>query len=130
MITPELRRILHVEDDADIREIATVALEAFGGFDVASCAGGEEALARVTDFTPDLLLLDVMMPGRDGPATLAALRALPATAHTPAVFMTAKTQAFEIAAFEALGAIGVITKPFDPATLSEQLRALWERHHG
>ena len=123
-----LNNILYVEDDADIRTIAQLALEAVGGFNVRLCASGQEALAAVeTGYRPDLMLLDVMMPGMDGPSTLAALRALPATAATPAAFMTAKVQAGEIAHYRSLGALGVIAKPFDPMKLAQQVKTLWDQ---
>ncbi|MFE0752611.1 response regulator [Inquilinus sp. NPDC058860] len=125
-----LTRILYVEDDADIRSVAGFALEAVGGFVLAACASGEEALTQAPGFAPQLLLLDVMMPGMDGPETLAALRALPGTAATPAVFMTAKVQPQEVARYRALGAIDVISKPFDPMTLSDEIRAIWARRDG
>ncbi|WP_342238800.1 response regulator [Inquilinus sp. OTU3971] len=125
-----LTRILYVEDDADIRSVAGFALEAVGGFVLAACASGEEALARAPGFAPQLLLLDVMMPGMDGPETLAALREMPGTAVTPAVFMTAKVQLHEVARYRALGAIDVISKPFDPMTLSDEIRAIWARRDG
>jgi two-component system OmpR family response regulator len=121
-----LQRVLYVEDDADIRTIAVLALEAVGGLTLCSCASGAEALAAATAFAPDLLLLDVMMPGMDGPTTLARLRELPATAATPVAFMTAKVQANEIEHYKSLGALGVVTKPFDPMTLAGQLQQLWK----
>ena len=127
MADEALTRILYVEDDADIRSVAGFALEAVGGFVLAVCASGEEALAQAPGFAPQLLLLDVMMPGMDGPETLSALRALPGTEATPAVFMTAKVQPQEVARFRALGAIDVISKPFDPMTLSDEIRAIWAR---
>ncbi|MGL4966659.1 MAG: response regulator [Inquilinus sp.] len=130
MADEALTRILYVEDDADIRSVAGFALEAVGGFVLAACASGEEALAQAPGFAPQLLLLDVMMPGMDGPETLAALRALPDTAATPAVFMTAKVQPQEVARFRALGAIDVISKPFDPMTLSDEIRDIWTRRQG
>ncbi len=93
MPTP-LCRILYVEDEPDIRAIAQMALEAVGGFSVIGCASGSEALSAAATAQADLLLLlDVMMPGMDGPDTLKALRALPATANTPVIFMTAKVGA-------------------------------------
>jgi CheY-like chemotaxis protein len=76
---------------------------------------------------PDLILLDVMMPGMDGPATLAELRKLPATAATPVIFMTAKVQTAEVAYYKSIGAIGVIAKPFDPMLLAQQVRTLFEQ---
>jgi two-component system, OmpR family, response regulator len=125
MTTP-LQRILYVEDEPDIRFIAEMALQAVGGFAVISCASGQEALAAAPTAGADLLLLDVMMPGMDGPGTLAALRCLPATAHTPVIFMTAKVQAAEVAAYKALGALAVIAKPFDPMTLAARIGQIWD----
>ncbi|MGH8805418.1 MAG: response regulator [Polaromonas sp.] len=124
MPTP-LSRILYVEDEPDIRVVAQMALEAVGGFTVIACAGGREALSAAPDARVDLLLLDVMMPGMDGPSTLQALRELPATANTPVIFMTAKVQATEVAAYKALGALDVIPKPFDPMELSAQIQRIW-----
>jgi CheY-like chemotaxis protein len=130
MADEALTRILYVEDDADIRSVASFALEAVGGFVLAACASGEDALAAAAAFAPQLLLLDVMMPGMDGPETLAALRAMPETASTPAVFMTAKVQPQEVARYRALGALDVISKPFDPMTLSDEIRAIWAGRRG
>ena len=120
-----LQRILFVEDDPDIQVVATMALEALGGFKVLACASGVEALSRFDDFAPDLVLLDVMMPGMDGPATLAALRRLPGAEETPVVFMTARVQAHEVALYREMGAAEVIAKPFDPMTLSANVREIW-----
>lgn len=121
-----LARILYVEDEPDIRAIAQMALEAVGGFTVIACASGSEALANAPGASADLLLLDVMMPGMDGPTTLKALRELPATAQTPVIFMTAKVQAAEVAQYRELGAMDVIHKPFDPMELSAQISRIWE----
>ena len=123
-----LQRILYVEDEPDIRSIATLALEAVGGFEVRVCADGRQALAEAPGYSAQLILLDVMMPGLDGPATLAALRQLPAYADTPAVFMTAKVQPAEVKQFLALGAIAVIAKPFDPMGLAGTLRETFNAH--
>lgn len=122
---PELQRILYVEDEPDIQAIARIALETIGGFQIAVCASGPEALDQAATFNPDVLLLDVMMPGMDGPSTLKALRAQPHLTETPAIFMTAKVQPGEVAQYKALGALGVIAKPFDPMTLAEQIKTLW-----
>lgn len=122
----ELQRILHVEDEADIRAVAKLALEKVGGFVVKSCASGEEALKEAEDFGPDLLLLDVMMPGMDGPATLKALWEKPSLADVPAIFMTAKVQSAELDQFKSMGVDAIIAKPFDPMTLAEQLSAIWK----
>jgi two-component system OmpR family response regulator len=124
MRSQPLRRILFVEDDPDIQVVATLALESLGGFAVLACGSGAEALARFAGFAPDLVLLDVMMPGMDGPATLEALRRLPA-GDVPVVFMTARVQAHEIVQYRAMGAVDVIAKPFDPMTLAETVQTLW-----
>ena len=122
-------KILYVEDEADIREIAEFALED-EGFDIVFCDCGEMALEKAGDFQPDAILLDVMMPGMDGPTTLKNLRELPGLQTTPVIFLTAKVQPNEIQDFIALGAIGVIPKPFDPMTLADQVRDLLEREGG
>jgi CheY-like chemotaxis protein len=122
-----LSRILFVEDDPDIQTVARMALEAVGGFRVLPCSSGAEALERVGLFAPDLILLDVMMPGMDGLATLEALRRLPETASIPVVFMTAKVQAQEVARYREVGAVDVIAKPFDPMTLPATVRSIWSR---
>lgn len=124
----ELKTILYVEDEPDIQAVAKIALEVVGGFELKICSSGEEALACVVSFAPDLLLLDVMMPGMDGPNTLKGLKLLPELAGTPAIFMTAKVQPNEVAEYKALGALDVIAKPFDPMALSEQIKAVWQKH--
>ena len=127
---PPLSRILLVEDEPDIRTVAQLSLTALGGFTVECCASGAEALARIPDFRPDMVLLDVMMPGMDGPSTLGRLRADSATARIPVVFMTARVQPQEVIAYRAIGALDVVAKPFDPMALPQQLRDIWDRHHG
>jgi CheY-like chemotaxis protein len=124
MSPPPLRRILFVEDDPDIQVVATLALESLGGFTVLACGSGAEALARFDELAPDLVLLDVMMPGMDGPATLAALRRRYG-GGVPVVFMTARVQAHEIAQYREMGAVDVIAKPFDPMTLAATVQAIW-----
>jgi two-component system OmpR family response regulator len=128
MSYPPLRRILFVEDDPDIQVVATMALESLGGFTVLACGSGAEALSRFDEFAPELVLLDVMMPGMDGPATLAALRQLP-SGGVPVVFMTARVQAHEIADYRQMGAVDVIAKPFDPMTLAATVQAIWRSLH-
>lgn len=122
----KLERILHVEDEPDIREIALLTLEEIGGFIVESCASGDEALQKVVNFSPDLILLDVMMPGMDGPTTLKELKKLPEAATIPVIFMTAKARTEEVDLYIGMGAVGVITKPFDPMTLGDQIREIWQ----
>jgi two-component system OmpR family response regulator len=124
----ELKRILYVEDEPDIQAVARIALEHVGGFILEICNSGQEAIERGPRFKPDLLLLDVMMPGMDGVTTLRELRKLPGLQSTPAMFMTAKVQPSEVAQLRQQGAIDVIPKPFDPMTLSENIRSLWNKH--
>lgn len=126
----QLSRVLYVEDEPDIQAVARVALQTVGGLTVKICSSGEEALRDASAFAPDMILLDVMMPGMDGPGTLSALRGMPELAAVPVAFMTAKVQPEEVAKFIAMGAVDVIAKPFDPMTLSHQVRVLWERHRG
>lgn len=126
-MTGTLNTILYIEDEADIRTVAQLALEAVGGFTLKVCGSGEEAVQAGPGFKPDLILLDVMMPGMDGPTTLAALRGDPALKDTPVIFMTAKVQPSEIQQYRDLGALDVIAKPFDPMALAEQVRSIWNR---
>ena len=124
----ELKLVMYVEDDPDIQMVAQMALEVVGGLALRACGSGLEAVqAASAGVVPDLILLDVMMPGMDGPATLAELRKLPATAATPVIFMTAKVQTAEVAYYKSIGAIGVIAKPFDPMLLAQQVRTLFEQ---
>ena len=122
-----LQKVLLVEDDRDIRTIIKTALEMMGGLQVEACASGTEALDALAGFSPQMVLLDVMMPGIDGPGVLTRLRALPEFSGTPVIFLTAKTATAEIQRLRALGAVDVLTKPFDPMTLHEKVIAIWER---
>lgn len=126
----QFERILHIEDDLSIQEIARVALEVLGGYRVLTCSSGAAGLAAVASFQPELILLDVMMPEMDGPETLRQLQQMPALADCPVVFMTAKIQPAEIDEYKRLGAADVIVKPFDPMALSDQLQRIWEAWHG
>src|SRR4051795_4711514 len=105
-------RILHVDDEPDIREVVELSLGLDPDFSVLSCSSGSDAIAVAAEWAPDIILLDVMMPVLDGPGTLARLRGNAETARFPVVFMTARSQAREVDRFRALGAIGVIAKPF------------------
>lgn len=125
-----LQRVLCVEDEPDIRSVIKLALEAVGGFNVLLCNSGKEAIEKAPAFAPDFILLDAMMPGMDGPSTLKALREIPALANVPVAFMTAKVQISEIAGFKALGALDVIAKPFNPRTLADTVKSIWERRNG
>ncbi len=120
-----LQRILMVDDDLDIRTVAQLSLTAVGGFTVEICGSGPEAIGKAQAFAPDLILMDVMMPGMDGPTTLKRLREIPTLAETPVVFMTAKVQPQEVAQLRACGALHVLAKPFDPMGLPDSLRRIW-----
>lgn len=121
----ELQRVLLVEDDLDIQAVALIALEDVGGLTVRACGSGPEALGAAPEFMADLVLLDVMMPGMTGPDTLRALRERPETRDVPVVFMTARVQRHEVDEYLAMGAVGVIPKPFEPMTLADELRRLY-----
>ena len=126
----DLQRVLCVEDDPDIQLVVRLALGNVGGFAVKICASGDNALRDAEGFDPQMILLDVMMPGMDGPTTLKALRTRPALVNVPIAFMTAKVQPKELAQLKSLGACEVIAKPFDPMTLAARVRSIWEQHGG
>jgi CheY-like chemotaxis protein len=105
-----------------LRDIVTIALGREPSFDVITCGSGQEALDIAADCPPDLILLDVVMPDMDGPATLTLLRAIPALRDVPIVFITARSQPAEVARLTALGAAGVIAKPFSPLHLAAAIR--------
>jgi CheY-like chemotaxis protein len=115
-------RVLHVDDEPDIREVVEISLGLDPDFTMRSCASGDEALAVAVEWPPDIILLDVMMPAMDGPTTLARLRDNAQTAGIPVVFMTARAQGSDLDFFRSLGAAGVIPKPFDPMTLAASVR--------
>ena len=123
----ELKKILYVEDEPDIQMIARVALENVGGFELLVCSSGAEAVEKAAAFAPDMFLLDVMMPGMDGPTTLAELRKIPQLANTPVMFMTAKVQPQEVEFLKSLNVAEVIAKPFDPMGLANNIRESWAK---
>ncbi|MDG4649269.1 response regulator [Roseibacterium sp. SDUM158017] len=124
-----LERILFVEDDPDVHPLIELALERLGGFEVHGFMSGEEAVARAAEIDPQLVLLDVMMPGMDGPETFRALRRLDGFATKPLAFLTAKVARDDIDRLHALGAAAVLSKPFDPMTLAARIRDIWATHH-
>jgi two-component system, OmpR family, response regulator len=115
-------KVLVIDDENDIRRIARLALGRVGGMDVIEACSGSEGLRLACEEQPDAILLDVMMPRMDGPATLVALRSQPAAARIPIVFLTAKAGVAEIERLMRLGASGVLTKPFDPMSLARDVR--------
>jgi len=129
MAAPTLQNILYVEDEPDIQAVTKIALESIGGFTLEVCNSGQEALDKCTNLTPDLILLDVMMPEMDGPTTMTELRKISGFESIPVIFMTAKVQSQEIALFKSIGAIEVIAKPFDPMTLSQTVNNIWSQYH-
>lgn len=117
-------KILVIDDEDDIRRISRLALGRVGGMQVLDAASGIEGIAKAVAEAPDAILLDVMMPEHDGPEILGLLRADPRTARIPVIFLTAKAMAAEVERLRALGADGVLTKPFDPMSLAASVRAI------
>ena len=122
-----LKKIMLVEDDPDIQLITRLGLEVCGGYEVRICASGVQALQSAPAYAPDLILLDVMMPGMDGLATMDALRKLPELATTPVVFFTANSQPEVGQDLRRRGAFDIIVKPIDPNALVERMDAIWRR---
>ncbi len=124
--TMGVRRVLLVDDDIHVREIAAFALEEIDSMEVVTCGGGGEAVEMVGRWRPDVIVLDLMMPGMDGCETLATLQKRLGSECPPVVFLTAKGRHENEEALKGLGAAGVLGKPFDPLTLGEDLRAAVE----
>jgi len=121
-----LRKIMLVEDDVDIQDIATIALEDVSGFDVVVCSDGYSAINMVDTIQPDLIMLDWMMPGLDGGQTLAALQDNGSVDNIPIVFITAKAQPEELKRMRDIGGCDVIIKPFDAMDLGRRIQAIWD----
>ena len=119
-----LSRILLVEDEPDIRVIATRSLEILGGYQIKPCINGIDAIEKAKKFAPELILMDVLMPEKDGPSTMIELRQISNLKSIPVIFMTARAQRQDIEQYLKIGAIGVIPKPFDPMTLHEQVQCV------
>ena len=118
-----VKRILVIDDEADIREVAQLSLEISSGWEVMTTASGSEGLAEAEAQQPDAILLDVMMPDMDGPTTFEKLQNNPSTKNIPVIFLTAKVQAAEQRRYAQLGVTAVLTKPFDPVMLANQIAA-------
>jgi two-component system, OmpR family, alkaline phosphatase synthesis response regulator PhoP len=118
------KKILLIDDEQDIRRVADISLRRLGDFSVVTAASGEEGLNMTESEAPDLILLDVMMPGMDGVSVLEKLRGNPNTRRIPVIFMTARVQAREKEGYMARGARGIIDKPFDPMSLARKIREM------
>ena len=116
-----MRRILIIDDEDDIREVAALSLESVAGWDVLTASSGAEGIAVAKEQKPDAILMDVMMPGMDGPTTFKEMQKTAEIAHIPVVLLTAKVQGVDQRRFAGLGVAGVLFKPFDPLTLAEQM---------
>lgn len=116
-----MRRILIIDDEDDIREVAALSLEATAGWQILAARSGAEGIAIASAQHPDAILLDVMMPGVDGPSTFRLMQAIPAIAHIPVLLLTAKVQGIDQRRFAGLGVAAVLFKPFDPLTLAQQI---------
>ena len=120
-----LKSIVCIDDEHDILEVAKMSLEAVGGFDVSAHDNGQAGVEKAIETNPDLILVDVMMPGLDGPATLELIKKTPELKNTPVIFMTARVQPSEVEEYKNLGAVGVISKPFDPMELPNDILRIW-----
>lgn len=118
-----------VEDDIDIQQVVEILLSAISGYEILICDSGYEAIEKALSFHPDIILLDVMMPGMDGPSTLKKLRENPTTAEIPVIFLTAKILPQEIQEYHNLGVVDIISKPFNPLTLADRIQKSWEQVH-
>jgi len=120
-----LQRILLADDEPDVLEVSRIALETVGGFEVAVCDSGAELLRRLPDFSPDLIIIDVMMPDMAGPEVLARVRLIPGFGEMPVVFLTGVINGDELKNLRNSGAADVILKPFDPMTLADRIGGIW-----
>jgi CheY-like chemotaxis protein len=119
-----MRRILIIDDEDDIREVAALSLESIAGWSVTTASSGAAGIQAAIAGQPDAILMDVMMPSMDGPTTVKEMQAIPSIAHIPVVLLTAKVQGIDQRRFAGLGVAGVLTKPFDPITLADEMAAL------
>lgn len=122
-----LNRICYVEDDEDIQKIVRMSLERIGKMQVEVVSDPMVAIEAIKAFKPELVMLDWMMPGMDGPTLFRKMRETPEVRDLPVVFITAKASQKELDELRALGAAGTISKPFAPRDLADQLRAIWNK---
>lgn len=125
-MTEKLTKILYVEDDEDIAQIAMMIMEEFGSFEVKHCLSGSEALKILPKFLPQLVIMDMMMPVMDGLQTFDNMKKIEVIKNIPVIFLTAKMQKKEQQSYLDAGAIGVITKPFDPEKLCDSINEIWQ----
>ncbi len=117
-------KILIIDDEDDIRVIASMSLGLIGGVSVIEAAGGADGVSKALSEKPDVILLDMIMPDMDGADTIAALKEHPETRHIPVIFVTTRSLNSDVERMKQLGAVGVLSKPFDPTLLSSQVRAI------
>lgn len=117
-------KVLIIDDEEDIRQIASLSLGILGGLEVVEAESGNDGVSKASSEQPDVILLDMMMPVMDGPATLAALRDNPETKAIPVIFLTARAMTNEVEKLKSMGAAGILTKPFDPTALAGQVRQI------
>ena len=119
-----MKKVLLVDDEDDIREVAQMSLEMTVGWEIDSANGGQAGIDKALVFSPDAILMDVMMPDMDGPTTFLKMREMDELKDTPVILLTAKVQATDKEYFASIGVTGVIAKPFDPMSLAEQVQAI------
>lgn len=124
----ELKKILYAEDEPDVQMVVDITIQTMSNFEIKICGNGKLLLDCVEEYNPDLILLDVMMPEMDGPTTFKNLQANEKTRDIPVIFMTAKAQVHEVNVFKEIGAIGIITKPFDPMQLCSEIERIWKEN--
>lgn len=130
MGTISLQRILLADDEPDILEISRIALETVGGFEVSVCSSGRTLLERLTEFEPDLIIVDVLMPDMSGPEVFAEIRRRPEFDGVPVVYLTGVIQEEELESLRDSGVADVILKPFDPMTLADRINGIWDGANG
>jgi len=130
MINKELKKIIYVDDDPDLRRIVKFSLETLGNYQVQVYCDGKEFLSEVVSIKPDLIMIDVIMPIIDGPAAVQKLRKIPEVKDIPVIFLTSKYNPRDIEQFNALGVPYLIKKPFDPSVLHQQVLEIWQKHLG
>lgn len=116
-----MRRVLIIDDDDDIREVAGLSLESVAGWTIRGASNGAEGIACAREFRPDAILMDVMMPGMDGPTTFRRMQQIVELADIPVLLLTAKVHGVDQRRFAGLGVAAVLVKPFDPLRLAEQI---------